>query len=120
MPWEDYHAYGFSYKHKSLFVCSQEFIFTKDEKLASKVKLSSYFQTPKDTISYLYDYGDNWIHTITLHKILEKDDKQKYPYCLKGSDAAPFEDCGGIWGYYEMLEIIGNPQHPEYQDGGIG
>ena len=29
--------------------------------------------------------------------------------------ACPPEDCGGIWGYEELLEIIRNPKHEEYE-----
>ncbi|MEM2959403.1 MAG: hypothetical protein QW261_13980 [Candidatus Jordarchaeaceae archaeon] len=28
----------------------------------------------------------------------------------------PPEDCGGVWGYEELLEIIKNPKHEEYQE----
>ena len=116
MSWEHSHAYGFEYKRKSLIVCNKEFMFDGDEKIASKVKLSSYFKEPKNTITYIYDYGDYWEHIITLYKILEKDEKQKYPFCLKGKNAAPFENCGGIWGYYETLETITNPKYPQYEN----
>ncbi|MBE9592266.1 MAG: plasmid pRiA4b ORF-3 family protein, partial [Proteobacteria bacterium] len=30
--------------------------------------------------------------------------------------ACPPEDCGGIWGYAELLEIINNPEHEEYEE----
>jgi Plasmid pRiA4b ORF-3-like protein len=28
---------------------------------------------------------------------------------------APPEDCGGIFGYYDLLKAISNPKHPEHQ-----
>jgi hypothetical protein len=36
--------------------------------------------------------------------------------CLKGKNSCPPEDCGGIWGYYDMLEILKDPDHEEYED----
>ena len=27
----------------------------------------------------------------------------------------PPEDCGGIWGYSNLLEIMNNPDHEEYK-----
>ena len=37
-----------------------------------------------------------------------------YPVCVKGKMACPPEDCGGIWGYYQMLEAIQNKKHPDH------
>src|SRR3972149_2067324 len=71
---------------------------------------------PKDEIIYEYDFGDSWDHDLVLEKILEKDDKLKTPICLDGAMACPPEDCGGIGGYYNMLETIKNPEDPEYED----
>ena len=28
----------------------------------------------------------------------------------------PPEDCGGVWGYEDLLEIIKNPGHEEYEE----
>ena len=63
---------------------------------------------------YVYDFGDDWEHILTLEKILPREKGTKYPVCIKGSRACPPEDCGGIWGYDELVEIISDPEHEEY------
>ncbi len=71
---------------------------------------------PKDQLLYEYDFGDSWDHLILLEKILEDDAATKLPVCLKGKLAAPPEDCGGIWGYYNLVEAISDKKHPEHQN----
>jgi hypothetical protein len=36
--------------------------------------------------------------------------------CLSGERACPPEDCGGVQGYYDTLEILRNPRHDEYEN----
>jgi len=64
----------------------------------------------------MYDFGDGWEHLITLEKILSVQDGQTYPRCIKGKRACPPEDCGGIWGYKALLDILSDPKHEEYAD----
>ena len=39
-----------------------------------------------------------------------------YPRYVGGERNAPPEDCGGIPGFYEMLEAIAAPDHPNHAD----
>ena len=55
--------------------------------------------------------GDSWEHAIVLEKRLPVDPNLKYPACLGGERACPPEDCGGIWGYQDLLEILADPRH---------
>ena len=86
---------------------------TVDER---KYKINQILTRPKMKILYEYDFGDSWWHELVLEKILEKDNKVNPPICLDGAMACLPEDCGGIGGYYNMLEIIKNPDEPEYKD----
>ncbi len=86
---------------------------TVDER---KYKINQILTRPKMKILYEYDFGDSWWHELVLEKILENDNKVKTPICLDGAMACPPEDCGGIGGYYNMLEIIKNPDDSEYKD----
>lgn len=84
-----------------------------DIKPGWKEKISKVFPEEKK-MRYVYDFGDNWEHLITLEKILPRDAMVEYPICIAGKMACPFEDSGALWGYYEKLEILKNPKHPEY------
>jgi hypothetical protein len=64
---------------------------------------------------YVYDFGDNWTHTILVEDILEPAERQHYPTCLTGARACPPEDVGGTWGYTEFLEVLADPNHLEQE-----
>lgn len=81
---------------------------------AAEIKLVDYFHSPKQKIVYIYDFGDDWKHSVTLIEIT--DVKLLTPQCVAGKGTAPIEDCGGIWGYYEMVDALNDPKHPEHKD----
>jgi len=80
-----------------------------------EMKISDLLKKEKDKIVYEYDFGDGWEHDIILEKILPPDNNTKHPICLTGKMNCPPEDCGGIWGYSDMLEILKDPDHEEYE-----
>lgn len=82
----------------------------------ARYRLSQLLNTEKDSLKYEYDFGDGWDHKITLEKILPHDDSVQVPCCIKGKRACPPEDCGGVWGYDNLIEIMGNPKHPEHDE----
>jgi hypothetical protein len=65
---------------------------------------------------YTYDFGDGWDHKITVEKVLPTDTSSTVPACIDGRRACPPEDCGGTWGYRELLEILANRTHPEHDE----
>lgn len=65
---------------------------------------------------YEYDFGDGWEHQILLEKLLPFDDAQALPICVKGKRACPPEDCGGIFGYADLLRTLADPTDPEHQE----
>jgi hypothetical protein len=65
---------------------------------------------------YEYDFGDSWMHTLLVEKIVEPEPGQQYPVCLAGKRACPPEDVGSMRGYEEFLEAIGDPDHAEHED----
>jgi hypothetical protein len=65
---------------------------------------------------YTYDFGDSWDHRIVVEKRLPPEPGRAYPACLAGERHAPPEDCGGIPGFYNLLEAIRNPKHEEHEE----
>jgi hypothetical protein len=116
MGWEDSHLYQFiidKQYYTTPFADGDDF---NDSKPAADTILKQVIHQLKQKMTYEYDFGDGWEHVLELEEILEKDPKIKYPICITGKRACPPEDCGGPWGYAELVEIIKNPKHPEYED----
>ncbi|MGH3858376.1 plasmid pRiA4b ORF-3 family protein [Actinokineospora sp.] len=67
-------------------------------------------------LRYLYDFGDSWEHDILVEKVLDRDKSARYPRCTGGRRAAPPEDCGGVWGYEYLVDILADPAHDEHED----
>ena len=80
------------------------------------VNIGSYFSLINKKAEYTYDFGDNWEHEIVLEKILDVASGVKYPLCVDGKRACPPEDCGGVWGYYNLVNILSDPNHEEYEE----
>lgn len=79
-------------------------------------RISAYFFESKQKCLYEYDFGDSWRHKMTLEKILPLESDVKYPRCIGGKRACPPEDCGGVWGYEQLLKILKDPTHEEYEE----
>lgn len=65
-------------------------------------------------VRYTYDLGDNWEHDILVEKVGPPEAGMPYPVCLAGERASPPDDCGGVWGYADLLEALADPKHPEH------
>ena len=71
----------------------------------------------RNTITYLYDFGDGWEHQIRVERIIEDDTRYPgRPVCLAGARNCPPEDCGGPGGYQNFLKAIGNKKHKEHKE----
>lgn len=81
-----------------------------------KVKLSEWLKIPKSKVWYEYDFGDTWMHEVKVEKIVPFDSKIRYPHLVDGEMACPPEDCGGLGGYYELLETLKNPKNEGHGD----
>ncbi|TBW46883.1 plasmid pRiA4b ORF-3 family protein [Marinobacter halodurans] len=82
----------------------------------TSVPLEAVLQREKQTLRYEYDFGDGWEHFVVLEKILPGSGDTPLPSCIKAVRQCPPEDVGGLGGFYEFLDVMANPAHPEHDD----
>lgn len=126
MGWGDGHLHSFTFSGKGRGDDSVRIEFpdperdelygTNDERDERVEKIADFFGSSKKQCQYLYDFGDNWSHTVLFEKAFPAMPGVRYPQCIAGKNACPPEDCGGVWGYQDMLEIIKDKKHPEHKD----
>lgn len=111
--WENCHLYLFSPKGFG----SEPVISIPDEDWAvrhnaDKTKLNEIFKSEGQTYVYVYDFGDNWDHKITLEAI--SPELALKAVCLAGKGACPPEDIGGFPMYEHMKDVLeNNPNSPD-------
>lgn len=110
--WENYHLFQFKDKEWGGSVritepSEEDDMFDAETLDADKFLLKDYFcGEVLRKIFYEYDFGDSWMHTVTLEAVVENG--SKVLVCLEGKGACPPEDCGGTGGYEYMKEVFAN------------
>ncbi|HEY7297655.1 MAG TPA: plasmid pRiA4b ORF-3 family protein [Xanthobacteraceae bacterium] len=113
MGWQDDHLHAFESANRRARSRLEPGCDWDDEE---RVRLDQVLAREKSAMVYLYDFGDSWTHNVVVEKILSPADGLTVPSCVGGARACPPEDCGGSWGYGELLEAIRDPRHPEHED----
>ena len=119
MGWSGYHLFEFEFYYQDLHIVEDADEFDIgygpwDYMEASTTYIREYLEE-NDWFTYVYDLGDDWQHRVTIEKIIE-DYEYEYPQVIKYKGDSPIEDCGGIYGYYNCLQIISDKTHPEYEE----
>lgn len=108
---------GWMNSHLHHFIINSEFysepfdddfgmVETKDE---SRFKLNQFVNRAGFRFRYEYDFGDSWLHSLVVEKILPAEKGVRYPVCVTGKRACPPEDVGGVWGYKDFLKSSPTP-----------
>ncbi len=66
-----------------------------------------------EEVTYEYDFGDSWMHKITLEKVIKSNSFRAL--FIEGKGERPPEDVGSTWGYHEYKRVMANPDDPEYE-----
>lgn len=95
-----------------------------------KVLLREVFNRRTKRIVYEYDFGDSWMHAVEFEGVVDGaaieyptetfvsrgrgvfSGKERAAVCLAGERGGPPEDCGGLAGFYDLLELKRHPPHP--------
>jgi hypothetical protein len=117
MGWSNYHLYRFKIGREEYGEPDPDNEFNElNFKNSRRTKLGQVVTRKGNTFQYEYDFGDSWEHMLLVEDILQYQPDMRYPVCLTGERACPPEDCGGPYGYAELLDTISDPEHEDYQD----
>ena len=109
--WDDAHLHVFETAYGHFGIADREL----GHRAESPVTLEQVASAEGERFRYTYDFGDDWTHEIVAEKVLDRG-PGPYPRCTGGRRAAPPEDCGGVWGYAELIEVLADPGHPEHAE----
>jgi len=123
MGWLDYHLHLFrlGYKRENdvdlIGIPDDDPFEGEPETLPGwEIPISDFFRELGKVAEYEYDFGDGWQHEVLFEGMLLKEKNKKYPKCIGGERACPPEDCGGVDGYYRLLEIFKDSSNEEYEE----
>ena len=68
------------------------------------------------SFDYIYDLGDDWRHTVKIETPTPSAPGVDYPLLLEATGRCPPEDCGGPWGYRDMLDALRDPKHQRHAE----
>jgi hypothetical protein len=112
MGWEDAHLHAFDIGGERY----SDPAMTDDVANETRLTLAGVAKTGLTRFTYTYDFGDDWDHDILIEKAPPATTAKAFPACVAGKRSGPPEDCGGVWGYEEMLAVLADPNHPEHEE----
>jgi hypothetical protein len=118
MGWTNSHLHSFVVGQRRFAdpLSSEDAFDGSPDEDENKTLLGDIVPHAKGDFHYEYDFGDSWQHRVLVEKVIEPKDGDKIlARCLDGARNCPPEDCGGIWGYSELLKAINDPKHAEHE-----
>lgn len=114
MGWQDYHLWHFEADNRRYGVPDPEW---PDGNIAAarNVKLGTLIDRDIRQLTYTYDMGDDWRHTVVVEAVGPGEHDTKYPRFVAGERRCPPEDVGGLPGFELFLKAMSNSAHEEHQ-----
>ena len=117
MGWEGYHLDQFRIGETLYLTADLDPpLFGPKPLKASRYRLANVLPHSGDRMKWDYDFGDGWEHDVVVEAIENAHENTIYPRCVKGRRACPPEDCGGVWGYENLVEALADRAHPEHAE----
>jgi hypothetical protein len=114
MGWESYHLHAFEVGGTRYGVPDPD--WDMDDLDENRFRLADVLPKVGMKMRWEYDFGDGWEHDVLVEAIGPPERGVEYPLCLAGRRACPLEDCGGPWGYADLLVALADPDHPEHEE----
>lgn len=121
--WQDSHLHHFEIKGKGKQSVTHIGIpdFDRFEEMQKvypgwEIWVLAYFNSLGVEAKYLYDYGDGWSHNVKLEGYIHREKGVSYPRCIDGALAGPPEDCGGVYGYTELVKTLADHNSKDYKE----
>lgn len=115
MGWSNYHQHSFKAGSRNFADMDgdalDELEGFEDE---SEFTLQDLIKFGGKDFLYEYDWGDGWMHEVTVESNSSQVDPRFIARCITGKRACPPEDVGGVAGYAAFLESVEDPDHPEH------
>jgi hypothetical protein len=89
---------------------------TKPRIDASRIRLRDVLKPLETSIDYIYDFGDCWEHRLTVTNVRTGDPELSYPRYVGGQRNGPPENCGGMPGFYAMLDAASDTDNPDHAE----
>lgn len=67
-------------------------------------------------LTYLYDFGDGWVHTIRIGAPKDDPVGLDAPFLVDAVGCCPPEDTGGPWGYAALLRARADPSDEGHEE----
>lgn len=118
MGWEREHLYQFMIDKEFYELKMEEDVFAPFSRVKkhdiTRYALSDVLLEKGKRIELDYDFGDDWEHDVWIKGEREYAKGEKLAIvCVKGQGACPPEDCGGVWGYADLLQMRDKKRHTE-------
>lgn len=116
MGWEDAHLYEFRVGRDAAYgIPDPDWPETRTLS-AKNVLLQDLLAQTKKNLTYVYDFGDDWTHTITVEAVAPGTADVLYPRLIAAEGCCPPEDCGGPAGFADFMDAMADPKHENHAD----